>query len=94
MKTAAKIAKNLFSAAASLGFSLMLAVYIILFALFMGAYELPVKLLLIGAIPLTLILDGQVTVNGEVCTMRGKKLRSGDKFSFMGSSFVITDAAE
>ena len=56
MKTAAKIAKNLFSAAASLGFSLMLAVYIILFALFMGAYELPVKLLLIGAIPLTLIL--------------------------------------
>ena len=25
-----------------------------------------------------LILDGQVTVNGEVCTMRGKKLRDGD----------------
>ena len=41
-----------------------------------------------------LILDGQVMVNGEVCTMRGKKLRSGDKFSFMGSTFVITDAAE
>ena len=41
-----------------------------------------------------LILDGQVTVNGEVCTMRGKKLRSGDKFSFMGNTFVITNAAE
>ena len=24
------------------------------------------------------IQDGQVKVNGEVCTMRGKKLRSGD----------------
>ena len=25
-----------------------------------------------------LIADGQVTVNGEVCTQRGKKLRPGD----------------
>ena len=41
-----------------------------------------------------LILDGQVTVNGEVCTMRGKKLRGGDRFSFLGSTFVIEDAAE
>ena len=41
-----------------------------------------------------LILEEQVKVNGEVCTMRGKKLRSGDKFSFMGNTFVITDAAE
>ena len=41
-----------------------------------------------------LILDEQVKVNGEICTMRGKKLRSGDKFTFMGSTFVITDAAE
>ena len=24
------------------------------------------------------ILDGLVKVNGEVCTMRGKKLRNGD----------------
>ena len=40
------------------------------------------------------IADGLVSVNGEVCTMRGKKLRSGDKFSFMGNTFVITDAAE
>ena len=41
-----------------------------------------------------LILDGEVKVNGEVCTMRGKKLRNGDKFSFMGNTIVITDAAE
>ena len=25
-----------------------------------------------------LILDGEVTVNGETCTMRGKKMRPGD----------------
>lgn len=37
----------------------------------------------------TLIQEGQVSVNGEVCTMRGKKLRPGDSFSFMGQSFVI-----
>ncbi len=35
------------------------------------------------------ILDGQVTVNGEVCTMRGKKLRDGDVFSFAGESYRI-----
>ena len=26
-----------------------------------------------------LIQDGEVLVNGEVCTMRGKKIRSGDR---------------
>ena len=35
------------------------------------------------------IQDGQVTVNGEVCTMRGKKLRQGDTFSFRGNTFQI-----
>lgn len=29
-----------------------------------------------------LIADGLVSVNGEVCTMRGKKLRNGDKVKF------------
>ena len=37
-----------------------------------------------------LILDEQVKVNGEVCTMRGKKLRPGDKFEFMGQTYLIT----
>ena len=41
----------------------------------------------------TLIQEGQVTVNGEVCTMRGKKLRTGDKFQFEGYKFVITEYA-
>jgi ribosome-associated protein len=30
-----------------------------------------------------------VKVNGEVCTMRGKKLRPGDKFEFEGQSYLI-----
>ena len=36
-----------------------------------------------------LILEEQVKVNGEVCTMRGKKLRPGDKFEFMGQTYLI-----
>ena len=35
------------------------------------------------------IQDGEVQVNGEVCTMRGKKLRPGDTFCFGGASFLI-----
>lgn len=35
------------------------------------------------------IQDGLVTVNGETCTMRGKKLREGDGFCFNGESYVI-----
>ena len=41
-----------------------------------------------------LILDEQVLVNDEVCTMRGKKLRDGDKFEFAGQKFVIVNEAE
>ena len=37
----------------------------------------------------TLIQEGEVTVNGEVCTMRGKKLRPGDKFGFNGENYLI-----
>lgn len=40
------------------------------------------------------IQDGFVTVNGEVCVMRGKKLRPGDRFSFDGDVYRITDGAE
>ena len=40
-----------------------------------------------------MILDGLVTVNGETCTMRGKKLRPGDRFQFEGYKFVITEYA-
>ena len=42
-----------------------------------------------GGMAKTVIQDEQVKVNGEVCTMRGKKLYPGDKFSFMGATFEI-----
>lgn len=38
------------------------------------------------------ISEGMVTVNGEVCTMRGKKLRPGDRVSFQGMDFEIVQA--
>ena len=42
-----------------------------------------------GGMAKTMIQDGQVKVNGEVCTMRGKKLYPGDRFSFMGAVHEI-----
>ena len=33
--------------------------------------------------------DGLVSVNGEVCTMRGKKIRPGDLISFCGQEISI-----
>ena len=36
------------------------------------------------------IQEGDVTVNGEVCTMRGKKLRPGDVVSFDGQNWQVT----
>ena len=42
-----------------------------------------------------LILEGLVEVNGEVCTMRGKKLRPGDTFRFDGRTYqIFGNAAE
>lgn len=35
-----------------------------------------------------LIQDGQVLVNDEVCTMRGKKIRPGDTVKIIGSDEV------
>ena len=35
-----------------------------------------------------LIQEGRVLVNGEVCTMRGKKIRTGDKVSIDGQNEV------
>lgn len=36
-----------------------------------------------------LIADGMVKVNGEVCTMRGKKLRNNDIIEFQDEKFKI-----
>ena len=38
------------------------------------------------------IAEGLVKVNGETCTMRGKKLRPGDRFEFDGKTFEIHGA--
>ena len=35
------------------------------------------------------IQDGLVTVNGEICTMRGKKLYPGDSFGYEGETYLI-----
>ena len=42
-----------------------------------------------GGMAKAVIQDGEVTVNGEVCTMRGKKLYPGDKFAFMGTTYLV-----
>ena len=39
------------------------------------------------------IQEGYVTVNGEQCTMRGKKLYPGDKFGFEGDTYLICNEA-
>jgi ribosome-associated protein len=36
-----------------------------------------------------LIQEGAVTVNGEVCTQRGKKLRPGDTVDFGGKTLTV-----
>ena len=36
-----------------------------------------------------LIQDGQASVNGKVCTMRGKKLRPGDTVQFQGQEILV-----
>ena len=43
-----------------------------------------------GGIAKTEIQEGNVLVNGEVCTMRGKKLYPGDRFGFDGLEYLIT----
>lgn len=43
-----------------------------------------------GGMAKNMIQDGLATVNGEVCTMRGKKLRPGDKVEFMGNHILVT----
>ena len=37
----------------------------------------------------TVVAQGLVRVNGEVCTMRGKKLRPGDRVEFDGKTVLI-----
>lgn len=36
-----------------------------------------------------LIQNGAVKVNGEICTMRGKKMRNGDVFEYNGKKVTL-----
>ena len=38
------------------------------------------------------IQAGEVTVNGEVCLMRGKKIRPGDDVVFRGEHYTVSHA--
>ena len=38
------------------------------------------------------VTEGEVTVNGEVCTQRGKKLRPGDVVRFDGQELGVSYA--
>ena len=42
-----------------------------------------------GGMAKMVIQEGDVLVNGEVCTMRGKKLYPGDTFSYDGAAYLI-----
>ena len=42
-----------------------------------------------GGMAKAVIQEGDVLVNGESCTMRGKKLYPGDRFSFNGTTYLI-----
>ena len=38
------------------------------------------------------IQEGEVFVNGEVCTMRGKKIRPGDTVAYDGEELTVSYA--
>ncbi len=42
-----------------------------------------------GGMAKIVIQNGEVTVNGEVCTMRGKKLRDGDTAAYNGVAVTV-----
>ena len=39
-----------------------------------------------------MIQDGEVLVNGEICTQRGKKLRPGDRVVLSDQGYYVTGA--
>lgn len=47
------------------------------------------RLVMSGGEAKILIQDGQVSVNGEVCSMRGKKIYPGDVVSFGGKTLSV-----
>ncbi len=47
-----------------------------------------------GGMAKNFIQNEEVTVNGEICTMRGKKLYGGDKVGFDGVTYLVKNAAQ
>ncbi len=45
-----------------------------------------------GGIAKEAVQSGDVKVNGEVCTMRGKKIRPGDTVELDGNKFIVAAA--
>ena len=45
-----------------------------------------------GGIAKECVQNGEVSVNGEVCTQRGKKIRPGDDVCFEGRHYGVTYA--
>ena len=45
-----------------------------------------------GGMAKEIIQNGEVMVNGEVCTMRGKKIRPGDDVLFEGVHYTVAYA--
>ena len=45
-----------------------------------------------GGMAKNFIQNGEVTVNGEACLMRGKKLVDGDKVCFDGVTYLVKHA--
>ena len=41
-----------------------------------------------------MIQDGEITVNGEVCNQRGKKIKSGDIVKYPGGAMTVRQSAE
>ena len=44
-----------------------------------------------GGMAKNFIQNGEVFVNGEPCTMRGKKLHPGDEVTFMANTWRVTE---
>ena len=47
-----------------------------------------------GGMAKQIIQTGNVKVNGEICTMRGKKMRDGDYFEFQGQKVTLKSTVE
>lgn len=44
-----------------------------------------------GGMAKNMILNGDAKVNGEVCLMRGKKLRPGDQVQLLGNTYLVVE---